>query len=128
MALIEARKRMDVTGVDISEQPGSDWILLYNDLPFAVDRYTVDDGILIAYLGTEPVVIFNARRATWVMIRRDRTKLASKEDIASAQADLQKLQEEMFAKFHPDEYRAYQKQRAQSLGLGTQERDPGNYL
>lgn len=129
MTLIDARKRMDVTGLDISEQPSSPYILLYNELPFAIDRYTVDGhGTLVAYLGADLVAIFNARRAAWLIIARDRTKLASKEEQASAQADLQKLQEEMFARFHPDEYAAYRKQRSQQLGLGTSARDPGNYL
>lgn len=129
MALIDARKRMDVTGLDISEQPDSPYILMYNEMPFAIDRYVVDaHGTLTALLGADPVVIFNARRATWLVIARDRTKLATKEDIASASADLQKLQEEMFARFHPEEFAAYQKQRRAQLGLGNGGRDPGNYL
>lgn len=130
MALIDARKRMDVTGLDISEQPDSAYILMYNEMPFAIDDYAVDGhGTLRAWLqGQLPVVSFNARRATWLVITRTATKLASKEEIAEASANLQKLQEEMFAKFHPDEYAAYQKQRRQQLGLGNGGRDPGNYL
>jgi hypothetical protein len=130
MALIDARKRMDVTGQDIGEQPDSKYILMYNELPFAIDDYAVNpQGTLSAWLrGQTPVVSFNARRATWLVIKRSVAKLATKEEIASAQADLQKLGEEMFAKFHPDEYKAYLKQRAQQLGLATGDRDPGNYL
>lgn len=128
MALIDARKRMDVTGLDISEQPSSPYILMYNDMPFAIDGYTVDNhGTLTALLGDQHVVSFNARRATWLVITRTATKLATKEELASASADLQKLQEEMFAKFHPEEYAAYRKQRSSQLGLGGG-RDPGNYL
>jgi len=131
MALIEARKRMDVTGVDISEQPESDYILLYNELPFAINQYEVDSsGTLTAYHGGRKVVAFNARRAAWFVIRRDVARLASKEDIAAAQADLQKLSEEMFAKYHPEEYQAYQRQRARTLELPLGRKDPetGQYL
>ena len=136
MALIEARKRMDVTGMDISEQPDSKYILMYNELPFAIDHFDVDkDGTLTATLvtrgdGREHVVSFNARRATWLVIRRSVAKLATKEEIASAQADLQKLQEEMFAKYHPEEYQAYQRQRARTLELPLGRKDPetGQYL
>lgn len=130
MALIDARKRMDVTGLDISEQPDSKRILMYNDMPFAIDHYDVDNhGTLTARLANgEHVVSFNARRATWLVIERGVAKLATKEELASASADLQKLQEEMFAKFHPEEYAAYRKQRQSQLGLGSGGRDPGNYL
>ena len=131
MALIEARKRMDVTGMDIGEQPSSPYILLYNDLPFAIDGYEVDNrGTLIAYIGNDVIVSFNARRATWLVIRRTVARLASKEDIAAAQADLQKLQEDMFAKYHPEEYQAYQRQRARTLELPLGRKDPetGQYL
>lgn len=133
MALIDARKRMDVTGLDIAEQPDSRFILMYNELPFAIDRYEVSDGLLFAYVGANdvPVISFNARRATWLVIQRSVARLATKEELASAAADLQQLQEEMFAKYHPEEYLAYQKQRARTLELplkGIAERDPGNYL
>jgi len=128
MALIDARKRMDVTGLDIGEQPESDYILLYNETPFAINQYEVDEhGTLTGYHAGRKVVAFNARRATWLVIRRDVAKLATKEEIAAASADLQKLQEEMFARFHPDEYAAYQKARRQQLGLGSG-RDPGQYV
>lgn len=129
MTLIDARKRMDVTGLDISEQPSSPYILMYNEMPFAIEHYDVDNhGTLTATLGSKHVVSFNARRATWLVISRTATKLASKEEIAEASANLQKLQEEMFAKFHPEEYAAYRKQRSQQLGLGAATKDPGLYL
>lgn len=130
MALIDARKRMDVTGLDISEQPGSKYILMYNDLPFAIDEWTVNgNGTLQAFVGASLVVAFNARRASWIVLDRSVAKLATKEELAAAAADLQKLQEEVFAKHHPDEYRAYQQQRTRALGLGNGGgREPGNYL
>lgn len=127
MAIIEARKRMAVTGLDISEQPASPYILMYNDLPFAIDHYEVSEGTLYARLNGVNIVSFNARRSAWIVINRTATKIATKEEIAAAQADLQKLQEEMLAKHHPEEYRAYTEQRRRQLGLGSG-RDPGNYL
>ncbi len=128
MALIEARKRMDVTGLDISEQPDSAYILMYNELPFAIDRYEVDNaGMFHGQCGGVDIVHFNARRATWIVIRRSAAKLATKEEVASAQADLQKLHEELAERLHPDEFRAFSEQRRRALGLGS-DRVPGQYV
>jgi hypothetical protein len=129
MTLIEARKRLDVTGMDIGEQGESPYILLYNEMPFAIDEYQIDGyGTLRARRGDDVVVAFNARRALWLVINRKVTKLASKEEIAEAAAGLQKLQEEMFAKYHPDEFKAYQQQRARHLGLDDSPAPGGTYL
>lgn len=119
MALIEARKRLDVTGMDIAEQPGSKFILLYNDLPFAIDDLRVTEaGVALGYRagGDDPVVAFHVEKAAWILVRRDAAKLATKEEIAEAQADILRLQEETMARLHPDEYRAYLEQRRRALG------------
>ncbi len=131
MALIEARKRMDVVGLDISEQPDSPFVLMYHDVPYAIDHFRISTGfILHAYRGDQVILSFNARKAAWLVVRRSVIKFATKEELLVATAEYQKLQESVMSKLYPEEYRVHVEQKRRSLGLDSfgPGREPGQYI
>lgn len=134
--LVAAEDRRDVVLLDIGEQSRTTaFVLMYNESGIALDDFRVTGGVFQGFVAGRLVVSFNARRAPWLLLDRSLVKLASKAEITAAMAALQKLQEDEYAKHHPDEHAAMSEQRRQFLskfmkgghGHGVM-REPGQYL